>query len=93
MLVLYPIYFTVKVAFTNYGTGHLMTKQEAIERILFDPNYTYVPESAEPVEYMVFSVFNGLNPTEDFVVLFEKDGNIYIADAPLSQRGVGKRSF
>lgn len=90
VLVLYPIYFTVKVAFTNYGTGHLMTKQEAIERILFDPNYTYVPENAEPVEYMVFSVFDGLNPTEDFVVLFEKDGNIYIAERPVVTKRSGK---
>ncbi|MCX7845740.1 MAG: DUF4896 domain-containing protein, partial [Dictyoglomaceae bacterium] len=37
LLVLYPIYFTIKTAFTNFGTGHIFTREEAIERLLYDP--------------------------------------------------------
>ncbi|AJG40860.1 maltose ABC transporter permease [Thermotoga sp. RQ7] len=89
VLVLYPIYFTVKIAFTNYGTGHLMTRQEAIERILFDPNFTYVPEDSTPVNYMVFSVYEGLKPTEDFLILFEDGGRIFLAEKPVVTKKSG----
>ena len=34
--MLYPIVFTVWVAFTNYGEAHLITKQQAINQILQD---------------------------------------------------------
>ncbi len=33
LMVAYPILFTVFVSFTNYGTGHLVTQQLAIEQI------------------------------------------------------------
>lgn len=31
--VVYPIGYTVYLSFTNYGTGHLLTKQQAIENL------------------------------------------------------------
>ena len=43
IMVLYPILFTVYVSFTNYGTGHLVTKQLAIEQI---ESQTYLPADA-----------------------------------------------
>ncbi|PLV60449.1 DUF4896 domain-containing protein [Thermotoga sp. KOL6] len=90
ILVLYPIYFTVKIAFTNYGTGHLMTKQEAVERLLFDPNFTYVPKGVQPIPYRVFAVFDGLKPTEDFLILFEIDGALYLSEKPVVTKKSGK---
>ena len=33
LMVVYPILFTVGVSFTNYGSGHLVTKQLAIRQI------------------------------------------------------------
>ena len=46
---IYPIIFTVAVAFTNFGTGHLLTKEQAIEQF---ENITYLPEGggALPVD-------------------------------------------
>ncbi len=43
IMVLYPIFFTVYVSFTNYGQGHLVTKQVAIEQI---ESQTFLPEDA-----------------------------------------------
>ncbi len=34
IFVIYPILFTVYVGFTNYGDGHLLTRQQALEQIL-----------------------------------------------------------
>ena len=31
LFVVYPILFTVYISFTNYGDGHLLTKQQAID--------------------------------------------------------------
>ncbi len=33
LMVVYPILFTIGVSFTNYGLGHLVTKQLAIRQI------------------------------------------------------------
>jgi len=88
LLVLYPIYFTIKTAFTNYGTGHIFTRQEALERLLYDPNYTYVVND-KPVNFKVFSVFEDSKPTDDFLIVFDIDGKLYIGGIPLptKQRG------
>ncbi len=43
LLVIYPIYYTVSNAFTNYGDGHLFQKQQSIELIA---DRKYVPEDA-----------------------------------------------
>jgi ABC-type sugar transport system permease subunit len=41
LMVLYPVLFTTFLAFTNNGTGHLLSKQQAIEQI---EKVQYVPE-------------------------------------------------
>ncbi|OQY46401.1 MAG: hypothetical protein B6242_08035 [Anaerolineaceae bacterium 4572_78] len=33
LLVVYPVLFTAYTAFTNYGTGHLLVKEQALEQI------------------------------------------------------------
>ena len=76
ILVLYPIYFTVKTAFTNYGTGHLMTKQEAIERLIYDPNYIYTTEAIPSWDYSVYA------NTDNFVLLFKKGSKEYLSFPP-----------
>ncbi|GAB4307643.1 DUF4896 domain-containing protein [Pseudothermotoga sp.] len=81
VLVLYPIYFTVKIAFTNYGTGHYMQKQEAIERLLYDPNFTYAIDD-KSVDYKIFLRYDGLTPTDDFVILFKINGQIFLGEKP-----------
>ncbi|QTA38328.1 ABC transporter permease subunit [Thermosipho ferrireducens] len=79
ILVLYPITFTIKTAFTNYGTGHIMTRQEVIDRLLTDPVYTYVPENAKEYRYEIFIRYDGIKPTNDYkVLLTSQNGEKYI---------------
>lgn len=90
VLVIYPIYFTVKTAFTNYGTGHYMSKEEAIERLLYDPVYTYEVEN-EAVEYKVFVFYEGLTPIyDDFLVLFKINDEMFVAEKPTPVKKKGK---
>jgi len=89
ILVLYPIYFTFKIAFTNYGTGHFMTKQDAIERLLYDPNFSYVIDE-NPVSYKVFVVYNGLSPTDDFVILFKINNELFLGEKPIPKKTRGQ---
>ncbi len=88
LLVLYPIYFTIKTAFTNFGTGHIFTKEETIERLLYDPNYTYILEE-KPIKFKIFSVFKDSQPQDDFLIIFEIDKKYYVAGIPhpSKQRG------
>lgn len=88
LLVLYPIYFTIKTAFTNFGTGHIFTKEETIERLLYDPNYTYILEE-KPIKFKIFSVFKDAQPTDDFLIIFEIDKKYYVGGIPhpSKQRG------
>ncbi|MEN3012529.1 MAG: ABC transporter permease subunit [Dictyoglomus thermophilum] len=82
LLVIYPIYFTIKTAFTNYGTGHIFTRQEAVERLLYDPNYTYVVEK-NPIDFKIFAVYKDEKPTESFLVLFKIGGETYLGKMPI----------
>lgn len=89
VLVIYPIYFTIKTAFTNYGTGHYMSKEEAIERLLYDPVYTYQVEDSS-AEYKVFVAYDGLTPIyDDFLILFKIDGQLLIGEksSPVKRKG------
>jgi arabinogalactan oligomer / maltooligosaccharide transport system permease protein len=43
IMVAYPIFFTFYISFTNYGTGHLVTEQIAIEQI---ESQVYLPADA-----------------------------------------------
>jgi len=85
---LYPIYFTIKTAFTNYGTGHIFTRQESLEKILYDPNYTYVVDK-KPINFKIFTTYDNFKPTEDFVLLFNINNETFIGTVPVpvKQRG------
>jgi hypothetical protein len=51
IMVLYPILFTFYVSFTNYGTGHLVTEQVAIEQI---ESQTYLPADAVTYQWTAY---------------------------------------
>ncbi len=51
IFVIYPILFTVYVAFTNYGDGHLVTKEQAINQIV---SRTYLPEEGRAYRWTAF---------------------------------------
>ena len=51
LISVYPIAFTIYISFTNYGTGHLLPKVQAIEVL---ESRTYLPESGSTLRYSVF---------------------------------------
>ncbi|MCA0453335.1 MAG: maltose ABC transporter permease MalF [Chloroflexi bacterium] len=59
LLVVYPIGYSVVVAFTNYGDGHLLQKQQVIDLRLAE---TYAPEGAPTYKVYVYRS----DATEDF---------------------------
>jgi len=80
MFTIYPILFTVWVSFTNYGEGHLITKEQAIDQIL---KAKYLPESGLAFTWTAFK------SPEDIYALWlrDADGNGYLAKVgePLTQ--------
>lgn len=56
LFVLYPIVFTIYVAFTNYGDGHLLTKEQAIPLI---ERETYLPEGGRSYSWTAFKSATG----------------------------------
>jgi len=85
LFTIYPIVFTVWVAFTNYGESHLITKQQAIDQIL---NLTYLPETGRAYTWTAFKSSGG----EYALWLKDADGNGYLAKPgePLSQPQPGE---
>jgi hypothetical protein len=51
LFTIYPIFFTVWVSFTNYGEGHLITREQAIDQIL---NEKYLPETGKAYRWTAF---------------------------------------
>lgn len=51
IFVIYPILFTVYVAFTNYGDGHLLTKEQALKSI---QQATYLPEEGKSYSWTAY---------------------------------------
>jgi len=55
MFVIYPIIFTVYVGFTNFGDGHLITKEQAFEQIL---KRNYLPEEGKAFTWTAYKSDN-----------------------------------
>lgn len=51
LFVVYPLIFTIYVAFTNMGTGHLLAKEQAIQRI---EQNTFLPEDAQRYRWTAY---------------------------------------
>jgi arabinogalactan oligomer / maltooligosaccharide transport system permease protein len=65
LMVLYPIMFTVYVAFTNYGEGHLLTKQQTVSRLLQN---SFLPEEAITYRWTAYRT-----PAGEYALLLESD--------------------
>jgi len=85
LFTIYPIFFTVWVAFTNYGEGHLITQEQAITQILKEK---YLPESGKAYKWTAFKTPEG----EYALWLIDADGNGYLAkpSEPLTQPQPGE---
>lgn len=51
LFTIYPIIFTVYVAFTNYGDGHLLTKEQALPII---QKATYLPDAGNSYSWTAY---------------------------------------
>lgn len=56
LFVIYPMIFTIYVAFTNYGDGHLLTKEQAIPLI---EKTVYLPEAGKSYSWTAFRSESG----------------------------------
>jgi ABC-type sugar transport system permease subunit len=65
IMVAYPILFTFYISFTNYGTGHLVTQQIAIEQI---ESQVYLPPDAVIYTWTAYQ-----NPTTGEYMLWMTD--------------------
>ncbi len=81
VLTVYPIYYTFEIAFTNYATGYLWSKNQAIELLL---SKVVIKPNAEFFDYSIYSHYNNYNPTDEFVILLrDKKGSLYISTQPV----------
>jgi ABC-type sugar transport system permease subunit len=72
LFVIYPIIFTIYVAFTNYGDGHLLTKEQAIPLI---ERATYLPETGRSYSWTAFK-----SPEGDYALwLVSPEGETFLA--------------
>lgn len=72
LFTIYPIIFTIWVSFTNYGEGHLITKQQAIDQLL---NQKYLPETGKAYTWTAFQSAEG----EYALWLRDAEGNGFLA--------------
>lgn len=72
LFTIYPIIFTIWVSMTNYGEGHLVTKEQAIAQIL---KMKYLPPSGASYTWTAYR-----SPQGDYVLwLQDSQGNGYLA--------------
>jgi ABC-type sugar transport system permease subunit len=72
MFSIYPILFTIYIAFTNYGDGHLLTKEKALPIIL---KTTYLAEGGKSYSWTAYKSEDGLYA----LWLVDADGQGYLA--------------
>ncbi|NCF64355.1 MAG: ABC transporter permease subunit [Chloroflexi bacterium] len=72
LLSVYPILYTFWISFTNYGDGHLLTKQQSIETL---ERQMYLPEGGVAFSWTAFQT-----PDGDFALwLIHEDGTTLLA--------------
>jgi ABC-type sugar transport system permease subunit len=72
MFAIYPILYNIYVAFTNYGFGHLLTKEQAIQQI---ESINYLPEEGGTYTWTAFISEDG-----EFAIWLNTDaGQSYLA--------------
>ncbi|MCP4360146.1 MAG: ABC transporter permease subunit [Chloroflexi bacterium] len=69
---IYPILFTVFIAFTNFGDGHLLIKEQAIAQL---EKVRYLPEGAGAYTWTAFKT-----DSDDYILwLQDSEDNYYLA--------------
>ncbi len=72
LFTIYPMIFTIYVAFTNYGDGHLLTKDQALVEI---QKATYLPEAGKSYRWTAYRSESG-----DYALwLVDTSGTSYLA--------------
>ena len=72
LFTIYPIIFTIYVSFTNYGDGHLLTKEQALPLI---QKATYLPETGKSYSWTAFK-----SPENEYILwLINPDGETFLA--------------
>ncbi len=85
LFTIYPILFTIWVSFTNYGEGHLITQEQAIDQIL---NQKYLPETGQAYSWTAYK-----SPEGNYALwLQDAEGNGFLAlpGEPLTQPQTGE---
>ncbi len=84
IFMIYPIIYTIQIAFTNYGTGHILTKIQAVEQL---EKETFLPEDAKSFKYEIYQDKSG----ELTLLFIDEEGSIYkVEDKKLVKIGEGK---
>lgn len=88
LFTIYPIVFTIWVAFTNYGDGHLLTKEVAITQI---KKQKYLPEEGQAYKWTAYKNDAG----EYLLWLVDVNGQGFLAKVgePLSQPQAGEEGI
>ena len=67
LFAIYPIFFTIYVAFTNFGDSHLLSKAQAITQL---ENETYLPEGRFAFTWTAFR-----SPEGKFALWLQQEGS------------------
>jgi ABC-type sugar transport system permease subunit len=90
LFTIYPILFTIYVAFTNYGDGHLLTKEQALPII---QEALYLPEAGKSYTWTAYKSEDGIyalwlvNPEGE--TFLAKPGEAIVAAKP-GDPGIGE---
>jgi ABC-type sugar transport system permease subunit len=87
----YPILYTVSVAGTNFGFGHLLTKDQAIAQLEDPRRNNFVPEGGVSFDWTAFRSEDG-----EFVLwLQQEDGTGLLArpDEPMAVAAAGEQGI
>jgi arabinogalactan oligomer / maltooligosaccharide transport system permease protein len=82
LLVIYPVFYTVFTAFTNYGDTHRLTKQEIVLHLSQE---TYIPEDALLYDWTLFQSETNPDELALWLVRNTEDGALDIAFARQNQ--------
>ncbi len=80
ILTVYPIYYTFQIAFENYMTGYMWSRQQVMDTLL---NTIVIKPNPKYFDYSVYTLYKGYVPSDRFVLLLKgEDGKLYIAEMP-----------
>lgn len=80
LFVVYPAFYTVVTAFTNYGDSHLLTKYQAIELL---EQQRFVPDNATTYNWDIYQNEAGVYAL--WLTTTDENGNLVAAFAPVGQ--------